>query len=325
MSENGNAKLTFEVVSGEELAKFAFDQKVEESGLRVLRHRLYPLVAVITALLSTFGIGLTWWVNKVAQRAETLNTSIATAQKDLQALNDDIATVRAAARELRLKRDEIDVEMTAMARRSQLVETQSVSAIATAAAAQTTGTTARDMAIRAQDELNALLRDISSRTADLDKRFDTVKNNADGAARDRAVIQDIRADAEDFATAVKEHRQLIAATVADSLTLRANDFAEIVLPRLQDKGTFKIRFDTGSIHRRKVFDITYSINGGRRHVVKVSPDDIRRQIPMEDTNGEYQFMLEIIFSGVVVRDFITFRISAISSNVGGTVQTTQMP
>jgi len=309
--ERSGATLSFEISSGEELARLAFDQKVEESGMRVLRHRLYPLVAVISALLSTFGIGLTWWVNKVAQRAEVLNTDIARAQKDLKGLNDDIAVVQNAARELRLKREELDLAMTDVAERGKMVQKESTAAITTAAGAQANGIAARDLALHAQDELSNVLREIKAFNSEWQQTVAGVKHDANEVSTNAQAIQDIRGKAEKFAKDVAEHRKLVAATVADSLTLHSNDSADVDLPKLTGSGSYKITFETGSIQRRKVFEVAYRINGGDRHVVKVSRDETRHPLPLEGTNGEYQFAIEFIYSGVIVRDFITFRVVAV--------------
>lgn len=310
MAENEGVVLSFAVSNTEELAKMAFDQKVEESGLRVLRQRLYPLIAVISALLGASGIGLAWWVKTVAERATTLNSSIEESERKIKTLSTDIATVETLARDLQSKGLQLDAEMKAIGRRSDMVDTQAIAAIATAASAQASGASARDVAVSAQNRLQAVLRDVDARTAEFQKTVNDVRLDAQASSKNRAEIEGIRARAEQFDKAVLEHKHLIAATIADSITVGSNDVADVIVPKVDGAGSYRVTFETGSIQRRAVFQIAYRINGGARHVVKVSRDDIRHPLALEGTNGEYQFMIEFIYSGVVVRDFITFRVFA---------------
>lgn len=312
-----NATVTFELMSGDELARLAFDQKIEDSGLRVLRHRLYPLIAVVSAMLSLFGVGLTWWVHTVASRAAALNADIDVAKTTLSRMNGDIAAVRQTARDLELKRNELTAEMNALRTRSGTVETEALTAIRSAAAADATGIAARDLAFRAQTELSLALRDIDQKKQGFEDAIARVKNNADASKADRDAIQNIRGTAEEFAKSVEAHRGLVAATIADAVTLKSNDTAAVTVPDLNTAGTFKIEFETGSIQRRKEFEVAYRINDGKAHIVKVSRNDIRRAIDLEDTNGQYRFMIDFIYSGVIVRDFITFRVSAVPPAING--------
>ena len=309
--EKSGARLSFEISDAEELAKYAFDQKVEESGMRVLRSRLYPLIVVITTILSTFGIGLTWWVNKVAARAESLNTAIAKADTELRALNGEIADFRLAAQDLTAKKAELELETRALASRRDLVESRSIAAISDAAAAQSSGAAAREMAVSAQAALSKALSDINRRSDELEESLATVQEKAEMATQAGGKIQAIRKDAEDFAAAVKKHRELVAATIVDSITLRSQDSSEISVPDLTGGDSFRIRFKTGSIEKKKRFDIVYTVNDGQPRTVKVSSDDTRRPIPIDGTNGQYQFTTEFIYSAWTVPDFVTIRISGI--------------
>jgi hypothetical protein len=68
-------------------------------------------------------------------------------------------------------------------------------------------------------------------------------------------------------------------------------------------------------YRRGATHGTYSVDGGEPQVVKVSRDDIRRQIPLEGTGGQYQFMMEFIYSAITVPDFVTIRVSGIPAKL----------
>jgi hypothetical protein len=171
------------------------------------------------------------------------------------------------------------------------------------------------MAIHAQDALTKALSDINRRSVELDQTYAVVKANADQSTRERETIETIRNEALQFATAVNEHRNLVAATIVDSVTLRSQDTSDVVVPNLLSSGAFRIRFKTGSIEKKDRFAVTYSVDGGEPQVVKVSRDDIRRQIPLEGTGGQYQFMMEFIYSAITVPDFVTIRVSGIPAKL----------